>query len=96
MGKNFNPYLDRVVRPFWETNGEALRVFNKGLVKDPRIDVTILPLFDGVTQIKWRRDLQRGVSMGTLDDISKVKSSEPTKHTSGNSPVETGGVKSQA
>ena len=76
MGKNFNPYLDRVMRPFWETNGEALRVFNKDLVEDPRIDVTILPLFDGVTQIKWRGGLQGGTSIR--------QSLEPFKNISGN------------
>jgi len=42
------------MRSFWEESGEALRHFNKGLVKDPRIDVILLPLFDGITQIKWR------------------------------------------
>jgi len=77
MGKNFNPYLDRVMRPFWETNGEALRVFNKGLMEDPRIDVIILPLFDGVTQIKWRRGVQ--------GEASIAQSTEPFKKTSGNS-----------
>jgi len=54
IGKSFNPYLDRVMRPFWETNGEALREFNKGLLKDTRIDICLIPLFDGVTQIKWK------------------------------------------
>ena len=50
------------MRPFWETNGEALRAFNKKLVEDPRIDVALLPLFDGVTQIKWR-DENRGANV---------------------------------
>jgi hypothetical protein len=56
MGKDFNPHIAGVMRPFWETCGEALRGFNKIIVEDPRIDVLLLPLFDGVTQIKWNQD----------------------------------------
>ena len=53
IGKDFNPYLEESMRPFWEESGDALRAFNKGLMEDSRIDVVLLPLFDGVTQIKW-------------------------------------------
>lgn len=41
------------MKSFWEESAEALKNFNKALVEDPRIDVVLLPLFDGVTQIKW-------------------------------------------
>ncbi|KAI9713023.1 MAG: hypothetical protein M1820_001008 [Bogoriella megaspora] len=53
MGNEFNPHLDKTTRPLWEAHGEALREFNKFLIDDPRIDVLMLPLFDGVTQIQW-------------------------------------------
>ncbi|KAK3171658.1 hypothetical protein OEA41_003742 [Lepraria neglecta] len=54
MGNEFNPYIEKIRRPFWEANGETLRKLNKSFLDDPRIDTLILPLFDGVTQIKWR------------------------------------------
>lgn len=53
IGKDFNPYIEPNMKTFWEESGEALKSFNKALVEDPRIDVVLLPLFDGVTQIKW-------------------------------------------
>ena len=55
MGKEFNPYLEKVRRPFWEANGETLRELNRSFVEDERIDTLLLPLFDGVTQIKWKQ-----------------------------------------
>ncbi|KAL2059190.1 hypothetical protein ABVK25_000482 [Lepraria finkii] len=54
MGNEFNPYIEKIRRPFWEANGETLRKLNKSFLDDPRIDTLILPLFDGVTQIKWK------------------------------------------
>ena len=54
VGKEFNPYLDPQRRPFFETNGEALRKTNKAFLEDPRVDTIMLPLFDGITQIKWK------------------------------------------
>ena len=53
IGKDFNPYIEPKMKSFWEESAEALKSFNKALVEDPRIDVVLLPLFDGVTQIKW-------------------------------------------
>lgn len=55
MGSEFNPYLEPLRRPLWETFGEALRKVNKDFREDPRIDTIMLPLFDGVTQIKWKK-----------------------------------------
>ena len=54
MGSEFNPYLDPLRKPFWETIGEAMREVNKHYREDPRVDVLMLPVFDGVTQIKWK------------------------------------------
>ncbi|KAI9716370.1 MAG: hypothetical protein M1812_005437 [Candelaria pacifica] len=51
-----NPELDNNVRPYWTECGKALRKFNDFVVSDPRVDVTMLPLFDGVTMIKWKLD----------------------------------------
>lgn len=54
IGNDFNPHIVENMRSFWEESAEALRLMNEKLVNDPRIDVILLPLFDGVTQIKWR------------------------------------------
>ena len=54
IGKEFNPYIEPLRRPLWETAGEALRKNNKAFIEDPRVDTLCLPLFDGVTQIKWK------------------------------------------
>ena len=60
IGNDCNPYMENLRRPFWEANGETLRALNKSFVEDPRIDTLILPLFDGVTQIKWKEDYLEG------------------------------------
>ena len=49
-----NPELDDRVRPYWTECGKALREFNDFVAHDARVDVTMLPLFDGVTMIKWK------------------------------------------
>ena len=54
VGNEFNPYIEKIRRPFWESNAATLRKLNKSFLEDPRIDTLILPLFDGVTQIKWK------------------------------------------
>ena len=56
MGNEFNTFTEKIRRPFWEGCGETLREVNKSFLNDPRIDTLILPLFDGVTQIKWRKE----------------------------------------
>ncbi|KAL9034182.1 MAG: hypothetical protein Q9214_007162, partial [Letrouitia sp. 1 TL-2023] len=56
MGNEFNTTTEKIRRPFWEANGETLRKLNKSFIDDPRIDTLILPLFDGVTQLKWKKD----------------------------------------
>lgn len=56
MGNEFNTTTEKIRRPFWEANGETLRKLNKSFIDDPRIDTLILPLFDGVTQLKWNKD----------------------------------------
>lgn len=49
-----NPELDNSVRPYWTECGKALQKFNEYVVNDPRVDVTMLPVFDGVSMIKWK------------------------------------------
>ncbi|KAL9036524.1 MAG: hypothetical protein Q9180_004252 [Flavoplaca navasiana] len=51
-----NPDLDNSVRPYWTECGKALQKFNDYVVNDPRVDVTMLPVFDGVSMIKWKVD----------------------------------------
>ena len=49
-----NPTLANKVRPYWTENGKALRKFCTFCKNDPRIDTILLPVFDGVTLIKWK------------------------------------------
>ena len=49
-----NPQLPDKVRPYWTECGKALRGFNTFVEKDPRIDSVLLPVYDGVTLIKWK------------------------------------------
>ncbi|KAL9600823.1 MAG: hypothetical protein Q9219_002961, partial [cf. Caloplaca sp. 3 TL-2023] len=59
MGNEFNPFLEENRRPFWKMAGEALRKINQDFFDDPRVDTLILPLFDGITQLKWKEGLLR-------------------------------------
>lgn len=54
MGKDVSPSLSNAVRPYWTACGQALQHFNSYVVSDPRVDVAVLPLFDGISQIKWK------------------------------------------
>ena len=54
IGKDVSPSLSNAVRPYWTACGAALAQFNDFMVKDDRVDVTVLPLFDGISQIKWK------------------------------------------
>ncbi|OAA54532.1 O-methyltransferase [Niveomyces insectorum RCEF 264] len=49
-----NPGLPEKVRPYWTENGKALRKFNTFVKNDARIDTVLLPVFDGITLIKWK------------------------------------------
>ncbi|MCJ1344982.1 hypothetical protein MMC31_003187 [Peltigera leucophlebia] len=49
-----NPELPANVRPYWTECGKALRRFNTFCRSDPRIDSVMLPVYDGVTLIKWK------------------------------------------
>ncbi|KAI4103537.1 MAG: hypothetical protein L6R37_003754 [Teloschistes peruensis] len=53
-----NPELPEKVRPYWTENGKALRRFNTFCKNDSRIDSILLPLYDGVTLIKWKSSQQ--------------------------------------
>lgn len=50
-----NPDLAAEVRPYWTECGKALRRFNTFCRDDPRIDTVLLPVYDGVTLIKWKQ-----------------------------------------
>lgn len=54
VGKDVSPSLSNAVRPYWTACGQALQQFNAFVASDPRVDVTVLPLFDGISQIKWK------------------------------------------
>ncbi|KAI3319857.1 O-methyltransferase [Xylariaceae sp. AK1471] len=51
-----NPLLPEKVRPYWMANGKALRDFNAFCKHDSRIDTVLLPVYDGLTLIKWKTE----------------------------------------
>ncbi|KAI4225445.1 MAG: hypothetical protein L6R36_003929, partial [Xanthoria steineri] len=63
-GNDSNPYLEPNWRPFWEAAGETQRKTNEDFLEDPRVDTLMLPVFDGVTQMKWKEGfpVKRGQS----------------------------------
>lgn len=65
-----NPYLAQKVRAYWTANGIALRKFNTFCKNDPRIDTILLPVYDGVTLIKWKVDLVKENSNGVSNGSS--------------------------
>ncbi|CAL8584120.1 hypothetical protein XPA_009725 [Xanthoria parietina] len=56
-GKDSNPHLEPSWRPFFEAAGETQRKTNQDFLEDPRVDTLMLPVFDGVTQMKWKEGL---------------------------------------
>ncbi|OTA99738.1 hypothetical protein M426DRAFT_268838 [Hypoxylon sp. CI-4A] len=54
VGADCAPWLNDHVRGYWTDCGKDLDVFNKDIVKDTRVETLLLPVFDGVTFIKWR------------------------------------------
>ncbi|KAH6663647.1 O-methyltransferase, partial [Halenospora varia] len=49
-----NPTLPDKARPYWTECGKALQKFNIFCKNDSRIDVILLPVYDGVTLVKWK------------------------------------------
>ncbi|KAI0466490.1 O-methyltransferase [Xylaria cf. heliscus] len=49
-----NPLLPEDVRAYWTANGKALREFNIFCKQDSRVDTVLLPVYDGMTLIKWK------------------------------------------
>ena len=49
-----NPNLPEKVRPYWTECGKALQKFCAFCKQDSRIDTILLPVYDGVTLIKWK------------------------------------------
>ena len=54
MGNDFNPYREPLRRPFWELAGEAMHEVNQAFRENLRVGTLMLPLFDGINQIKWK------------------------------------------
>ncbi|KAI1762256.1 putative SAM-dependent O-methyltransferase [Hypoxylon sp. FL1150] len=61
IGADCAPWLNDHVRPYWGSCGQALDVFNSSIIKDPRVDVLLMPVFDGITHIKWKGSNSRDV-----------------------------------
>ena len=55
ISEHANPFLADEVRPYWTENGKASRRFNIFCKEDPRIDNILLPVYNGVTLIKWKQ-----------------------------------------
>ena len=64
MGGEFHPPIKPESRTFWEKSGEAVNHANQSFVEDPRIDTLMLPLFDGVTEVKWKASHLEGKAIG--------------------------------
>ena len=64
ISPDINPTLSEKVRPYWTANGIALRKFNEFCKNDSRIDTILLPVFDGVTLIKWKTAIADGLRNG--------------------------------
>ena len=77
-----NPVLANDVRPYWTECGKVLRKFNEYVLNDPRVDVTMLPLFDGVSMIKWKLDVVEE-SNATNGDLSNVTNGDVGNVTNG-------------
>lgn len=54
VGADCAPWVNDHVRPYWLGCGQVLDGFNARLVQDERVEVMILPVFDGISQIRWR------------------------------------------
>jgi len=37
----------------WVAAGKLMREFNSFVLHDPRVDVVVLPIFDGISEIRW-------------------------------------------
>ncbi|KAI0171909.1 hypothetical protein GGR52DRAFT_548274 [Hypoxylon sp. FL1284] len=40
----------------WEASGELMKQFNIAMKNDKRVDTLVLPMFDGISEIRWRTD----------------------------------------
>lgn len=55
ISRDANPELAAKARSYWTECGKALRRFNAFCRSDPRIDTVLLPIYDGLTLIKWKQ-----------------------------------------
>ncbi|KAK7955612.1 o-methyltransferase domain-containing protein [Apiospora aurea] len=54
IGADCAPWVNDHVRPYWLACGQALDGLSTRLVQDERVDVVVLPVFDGISQIRWK------------------------------------------
>ncbi|XP_044714491.1 o-methyltransferase domain-containing protein [Hirsutella rhossiliensis] len=73
ISTNANPLLSGESRSYWTENGKALRGFCDFCREDKRIDVLLLPLFDGVTLAKWVPSSRHEIMSSTHDALEDKK-----------------------
>lgn len=39
----------------WVVAGQQVREFNEFLSLDARVDVTVFPFFDGISEVRWKK-----------------------------------------
>ena len=78
-----NPEVNDHVRPYWLECGKSLDKFNKAMKADARVDVLMLPVFDGVTQIKWRKAVGDGIGANGNPLGTNGNANETNGHSNG-------------
>ena len=74
------------MRPYWTACGKALAQFNSYVVNDPRVDVTVVPVFDGISQIKWKSGFPVGkeAQANSTSSNGGANGTNGTNHANGN------------
>ncbi|KAH8883270.1 O-methyltransferase [Thozetella sp. PMI_491] len=52
---NAGPHLKQELVPYWIECGKAMKKLNEFCRNDPRIDSLVLPLYDGMSILKWKQ-----------------------------------------
>lgn len=52
---NAGPHLRKDLVPYWIECGKAMRKLNEFCRRDSRIDSLVLPLYDGMSILKWKQ-----------------------------------------
>ncbi|KAH8163412.1 hypothetical protein CIB48_g4822 [Xylaria polymorpha] len=48
-------HLKQDLVPYWIECGKAMKKLNEFCKKDPRIDILVIPLYDGMSILKWKK-----------------------------------------